>query len=272
MLGDGQLLERRVKLKLEFDGTHFAGWQKQPAGERTVQGVLEEAASQLPGPHSVLRAAGRTDAGVHALALTAHFDTASSIPDEKFRLALNAHLPHDVAVLALETTRPDFESQFDCLYRRYVYRLRIVRGNPRGLALDRHRVLAVHRLLDVKAMQAAAPRLSGTHDFAAFATQESRSTVRTVFLCDLREEHGELRLHIAGEGFLRKMIRTVVGTLLRVGAGTLTPAGVTDVLESRDRTRAGHNVAPGGLYFVEAGYAPWNPSESERAAARTLLF
>jgi tRNA pseudouridine38-40 synthase len=257
---------------LEFDGTDFAGWQRQLTGERTVQGVLEEAAARIPGGHSPVRAAGRTDAGVHALALVAHFDTDCVIPDEKLRLALNAHLPRDVAVLQVDTASPDFESQFDCTYRRYVYRLRMVRGNPRGLALDRNRVLAVHRPLDVPAMQAAARFIEGRHDFAAFATQESRTTVREVFMCELREERGELRLHIAGEGFLRNMVRTIVGTLLWVGSGKLQPLDVPAVIESLDRTRAGHNVAPWGLYFVEAGYLPWDALRSEQVTAARLLF
>lgn len=263
---------RRIRLTLEFDGTDFAGWQRQLTGERTVQGELEAAAARLPGVHSPVRAAGRTDAGVHALALVAHFDTSSTIPDEKLRLALNAHLPRDVAVLQLKTAAPDFESQFDCLYRRYVYRLRVVRGNPRGLALDRNRVLAVHRQLDVAAMQAATRHLAGRHDFAAFATQETRSTVREVFLCELRAGRDELRLHIAGEGFLRNMVRTIMGTLLWVGTGKLQPDDIPGVIASLDRTRAGHNVPPWGLYFVEAGYREWDAGHSERVTAERLLF
>lgn len=262
---------RRVRLLLEFDGTDFRGWQRQASGERTVQAAIEEAFANLPGQHGSVLGAGRTDAGVHALAMVAHVDTGSTIPDEKLRLALNAHLPRDVAVVSLQTCRPDFEAQFDCLYRRYLYRLRVMRDDPRGLAVNRERLLPVFRHLDLPAMKRATTYLLGRHDFASFATQESRSTVRTLHLCDLREERGELRLHIAGDGFLRNMIRAVVGTLLWVGKGKLTPEQMPDLLAARDRRRAGHNVGPQGLYFVEAGYQPWDVDASEAAVASLVV-
>jgi tRNA pseudouridine38-40 synthase len=258
---------RRVRLTLEFDGTDFAGWQWQPTGERTVQGALQEAFAKLPGTHGPVVAAGRTDAGVHALAMVAHVDTTTAIPDAKLRLALNAHLPRDVVVLDLASVAGDFEAQFDCRYRRYLYRMWPARDDPRGLALDRHRVLPVLRRVDADAMQAATHHLVGRHDFSSFATQETRTPVRTVLLCDLRADGAELRLHVAGDGFLRNMVRTIVGTLLWVGKGKLRPDDVADVLAARDRARAGPNVGPQGLYFVEAGYQPWDPEASERNAA-----
>ncbi len=261
---------RRLRLLLEYDGTDFRGWQRQPAGERTVQGVLETAFDALPGEHGTVSAAGRTDAGVHALAMVAHVDTTSAIPDERLRLALNAHLPRDVAVLAVTTADPGFEAQFSSTYRRYLYRMRVVRDDPRRLALDRHRVLPVFRRVNVPAMQEATAHLLGRHDFAAFATQETRTTVRELLLCDLREAGQELHLHVAADGFLRNMVRTIVGTLLWVGKGKLAPRDVADVLDSRDRRRAGQNVGPQGLYFVEAGYGPWDPAASEARAARLL--
>ncbi len=263
--------QRRVRLTLEFDGTDFHGWQRQARGERTVQGVVEAAFARLPWRHGSVLAAGRTDAGVHALALVAHVDTSSTIPDEKLRLALNAHLPADVAVVALETTHAAFEAQFDCLYRRYLYRMRVVRDDPRGLALQRNRVLPLFRHLDVAAMRAACRPLLGRHDFATFATQETRTTVRTMHLCELRSESGEIRLHIAGDGFLRNMVRTIVGTLLWVGKGKLTPDDMPVILAARDRQRAGHNVGSQGLYFVEAGYQPWDAEGSEIAAAKLVV-
>ena len=262
---------RRVRLTLEYDGTAFFGWQRQATGERTVQGALEAAFARLPGVHGPVLSAGRTDAGVHALAMVAHVDTTSAIVDEKLRLALNAHLPNDVAVLQVATTAPDFEAQFDCLYRRYLYRMRVMRGDPRGMALLRRRVLPVFRHLDVSAMHAATRHLLGTHDFATFATQETRSTVRTVHLCELREEAGELRLHVAADGFLRGMVRTIVGTLLWVGKGKLAADELPRLLAARDRRHAGHNVAAWGLYFVEAGYEPWDAARSEAAVSDLVV-
>ncbi len=255
---------RRVKLTLEFDGSDFAGWQWQPTGERTVQGALQQAFAALPGQHGQVHAAGRTDAGVHALAMVAHADTTASMADERLRLALNAHLPRDVVLHEVETVHDGFESQFHCKYRRYLYRIRVMRGDVRGLALDRARLLPVFRRLDVPAMQRAALLLQGRHDFSSFATQETRTPLRTVHLCEIREEGAELRLHVAGDGFLRNMVRTMVGTLLWVGKGKLTAEDVALVLAAKDRRRAGPNVGPQGLYFVEAGYEDWSPAASER--------
>ncbi len=262
---------RRLYLTLEFDGTGFHGWQRQARGERTVQATMEEAFGSLPGRHSAVLAAGRTDAGVHALAMVAHVDTTSRIPNEKLRLALNAHLPADLKVVGVADAEEGFEAQFHCRYRRYLYRIRVMRDDPRGIAIQRDRLLALHWRPDVAAMRAAAGHLLGTHDFATFATQETRKTVRTVHLCELREEHGELRLHVAADGFLRNMIRTVVGTLLWVGRGTLVADEIPVLLAARDRRCAGHNVGPHGLYFVEAGYEPWDLETSERAVSRLVV-
>jgi tRNA pseudouridine38-40 synthase len=248
---------RRLKLTIEYDGTLFRGWQVQPTGERTVQGALQAAFAALPGRHGPVHGAGRTDTGVHALAMTAHVDSDVAIEPRKLRLALNAHLPRDVAVLAVEEVDDAFEAQFGCLYRRYLYRMRVQRDDARGIALDRHRVLSVFRTLDVAAMREAAAAVVGRHDFAAFASRETRSTVRTVYLCELRGEGPELHLHVAADGFLRTMVRTLVGTLLWVGKGRLSPADFADVLRGRDRGRAGPTVGAQGLYFVEAGYEPW---------------
>lgn len=261
------MARRRVRLTLEFDGSGFAGWQWQPTGERTVQGALQEAFARLPGEHGPVVAAGRTDAGVHALAMVAHADTTSGLADAKLRLALNAHLPRDVVVLDVATAPDGFEAQYHCRYRRYLYRMRPARDDPRGLALERRRALPLLRRVDVAAMQAATHHLVGRHDFSSFATQETRTPVRTIHLCDLRVEGAELRLHVAGDGFLRNMVRTIVGTLLWVGKGKLAPDDVAAVLAARDRARAGPNVGPQGLYFVEAGYEPWDLATSERRAA-----
>ncbi|MEX2536720.1 MAG: tRNA pseudouridine(38-40) synthase TruA [Trueperaceae bacterium] len=260
---------RRIRLTLEYDGTDFYGWQQQKrTGERTVQAVVENAVAKLPGEHGRLTAAGRTDAGVHALAMVAHIDTSSDIADEKLRRAINAHLPADVVVLSLITVAPDFQAQFDCYYRRYLYRLRVVRDEPHGMALDRNRALLIHRHLDVLAMQTACRSFEGLHDFASFATQETRNTERRLFICELREEVSELHLHVAAEGFLRNMVRSIVGTLLWVGSGKLRPQDVPSIIEARDRARAGQNVPAHGLYFVEAGYAEWDREASEALLGR----
>ena len=254
---------RRLKLTLEYDGTDFFGWQVQArTGERTVQGVVQEAWAKLPGTHTSLRAAGRTDAGVHALAMVAHLDTDTPVEEADLTRALNAHLPPDVRVLNVVGVAPTFDAQYDCRYRRYLYRLRFTQKNAAGAALDRFRVLHLFQDMDVTAVQRAARHFEGMRDFSALATQETRSRERTVYLCRLDSDGSnnnsrDVTLHIAADGFLRGMVRAVVGTLLEVGTGRLTPDEVLEVLDSKDRARAGKNVPPHGLYFVEAGYEAW---------------
>lgn len=249
---------RRLKLTLEYDGTDFLGWQVQAkTKERTVQGVVIEAFANLPGTFSNLKAAGRTDTGVHALAMAAHVDTDTTIPDDKLLRAINAHLPEDVKVLSLEPVRNDFDAQFDCCYRRYLYKMRLLRHDLCGVVLDRKYVLGLYQELNLGAMQEAAKHFEGKHDFAALATQETRETTRTVYLCELEVKEQDLHLHIAADGFLRNMVRAVVGTLLEVGKGKLNSEDIRGVLASKDRSKAGQNVPPHGLYFVEAGYKPW---------------
>ena len=248
----------RLKLTLEYDGKNFHGWQLQAkTNERTVQGVIQEAFAKLPGEHKNLRAAGRTDAGVHAVAMVTHVDTTTTIPNEKLTLALNAHLPEDVRVYTVENVADDFDAQFDCLYRRYVYKMKLARDHFRGTALERGRVLFLFQALDVPKMQEAARFFEGTHDFTSLATQETRETVRTVHQCELELKGRELNLHIAADGFLRNMVRAVVGTLLEVGEGKLQPEDITKILNAKDRSKAGQNAPPHGLYFVEAGYTAW---------------
>jgi tRNA pseudouridine38-40 synthase len=249
---------RRLKLTLEYDGSNFHGWQLQAkTNERTVQSVMQEAFAKLPGEHKNLKAAGRTDAGVHAVAMVAHIDTTTAIPNEKLILALNAHLPEDVRVYKIENVANDFDAQFDCLYRRYFYKMKLARDHFQGTALARGKVLFLFQELDVPKMQEAAKYFEGKHDFASLATQESRETVRTIYLCKLEINGRELNLHIVADGFLRNMVRAIVGTLLEVGEGKLQPDDIKRILESKDRSRAGQNVPAHGLYFVEAGYQPW---------------
>jgi tRNA pseudouridine38-40 synthase len=254
---------RRIRLTLEYDGSDFYGWQLQAGGERTVQGVLERALADIPGAKPRIIAAGRTDAGVHALAMTAHYDTADTIPLERVQAALNARLPADVRVLSAELASPDFHAQFSCCYRRYLYRLRLVRGDERGVALARRRALHLWQRLELAAMSDAARYFEGTHDFAALATDETRATVRTVYRCRLQASGRELALHVVADGFLRNMVRALVGTLLWVGEGRLRPEAIPALLATKDRRQAGHNVPPHGLYFVEAGYTPWDPSSPD---------
>jgi tRNA pseudouridine38-40 synthase len=252
---------RRLRFDLEYDGADFAGWQVQAQGERTVQGVLEAALSPL-GPSARPIAAGRTDAGVHALRMTAHVDVQFEIPAAKVLRALNSRLPADVRVLSCSEAAPGFHARFSCAWRSYRYR---ILNAPTASALHRHRALWVPQRLEVAPMRDATRLLIGRHDFAAFATQEERQTVRELFACTVRsvptvlgrEGQHFIEVRVTGESFLRHMVRGIVGTLLEVGFGKLESGAITSVLESRDRAKAGPNVAPYGLYFERAGYEPW---------------
>ena len=250
----------RWRLTLSWNGADFVGWQSQP-GARSVQDTLHAAFLPLcRSPETVARpvAAGRTDAGVHAEQMTAHLDVpADSLRPRPGQLAraLNARLPRDLAVLEASPAPTGFHARFSCTERAYLYRVVCA---PQRLPLWEGRALHVARPLDTAAMRRAAALLIGDHDFAAFATQEERQTVRRLHRLDILEtRHASFTLtefHIAGESFLRQMVRGLIGTLLRVGAGQQGAEEVRQILASRQRARAGANVPPHGLYFVGANY------------------
>ncbi|WP_420595089.1 tRNA pseudouridine(38-40) synthase TruA [Deinococcus sp.] len=246
----------RWRLTLSWDGAGFVGWQSQ-LGHRSVQETLHSALISLSrAPEDVFRpvAAGRTDAGVHAEAMTAHVDiTEGALRPHPHQLvrALNARLPGDLAATRFDQAAPGFHARFSCTERAYVYR---VLYTPQRLPLWEGRALHVGRPLDIGAIRRAAALLIGDHDFAAFATQEERSTLRRLHRLDVVEAAPLLEFHIAGESFLRHMVRGLVGTLLRVGTGQQQPEDVQTILASRQRQQAGANVAAHGLYFNGASY------------------
>lgn len=244
----------RWRLDVQWDGRNFVGWQSQLQG-RSVQDTLHGALGRL-GRAARPVAAGRTDAGVHALCMTAHVDvergTLAPAP-ERLARALNALLPPDVGVLDATPAPPGFHARFSCRSRAYVYRL--LRTRQRR-PLEEGRALHVPQALDEGAMREAAALLLGRHDFAAFASREERQTVREVLALDVVASGEVLEVRVQGESFLRHMVRALVGTLLMVGDGRLTPPDVLEVLASTDRRRAGPNVPAHGLYFVRAHYDP----------------
>ena len=244
-----------MKLTIEYDGTDFHGWQIQSGTkERTVQGELLQALSGLPGLYSSLKGAGRTDAGVHAIAMTAHIDTNTKLADSKLLQALNAHLPNDLVVTEIEAAGKDFDAQFSAKYRHYIYRMRLARHDKRSLALQRNRVLAIYKDLDIEQMKIAARFFEGKHDFSSFATQETRQCERTVYFCKISQNRNELRLSIAADGFVRGMVRAIVGTLISVGEGKIAATAIPKIIAAKDRSQAGKNVKAHGLYFLKASY------------------
>ncbi len=247
----------RLRLAAQWDGRDFVGWQSQARG-RSVQDTLHGALLEFMEAARPV-AAGRTDAGVHALRMPLHVDVKEGSlkpPLGRLNRALNGVLSPDLAILSAEAAPPGFHARFSCSSRSYLYR--ILRSEVR-FPLEENRALRVAGPLDVGAMRKAAAGLIGRHDFAAFATREERQTVRELFWLELREVGPILELHLSGESFLRHMVRAVVGTLLLVGAGKLGPEEVAVILAAGQRERAGANVPAHGLYFAGAGYGDTLP-------------
>ena len=248
----------RYKLTIEYDGTPFVGWQVQAAG-RTVQGVLAEAVRRFSGEEVVVHGAGRTDAGVHATGQVAHIELARDWRPDTVRDAMNAHLrPHPVAVLEAEPAAEDFHARFSATGRRYIYR--IIARRP-DLVLERNRAWRVLRPLDVDAMALGAARLIGRHDFTTFRAIgcQAASPVKTldrlaVETVPLEGPGMEIRVHAQARSFLHHQVRSMVGTLVKVGEGAWTPDDVSAALEAADRTRCGPMAPSAGLYLAEVTY------------------
>ncbi len=248
----------RWKLILEWDGAPFMGWQRQDHGP-SVQGALERAAKAISGEDVTAHAAGRTDAGVHALGMAAHIDLAKEMTAHRLREGLNALLrPDPVAVLCAEPAADDWHARFSCIGRRYRYRI-INRRAP--LTLERGKAWRIGPHLDVDAMREAAAMLLGRHDFTTFRSAhcQSESPVKTLDRLDVEQLGEEIRIHAAARSFLHHQVRSMVGCLALVGQGQWRPEQMREALEARDRAALGFNAPPEGLYFVEALY-PCTPA------------
>lgn len=243
---------RRIQLIVEYDGTGYAGWQRQ-ANALAVQQVVEERLNRLTGERIVLHGASRTDAGVHALGQSAHFDTESRIPAEKFSYALNALLPADVRIRASRQVSEDFHARFSARGKRYRY---LMYDAPHAGALNRNTHAHVIYPLDDRLMEKEAQLLVGTHDFAAFAASGSvvRDTVRTLWRAQVQRSDREVRLIVEGNGFLYNMVRIIAGTLIGVGSGKIPPGAFSRAMESGDRLDLGITAPAHGLTLMEVFY------------------
>ncbi|MEN9683426.1 MAG: tRNA pseudouridine(38-40) synthase TruA [Pseudomonadota bacterium] len=243
----------RFALTIEFDGTPFMGLQRQAHGP-SVQQAIEEAVHAVTGEHAILHAAGRTDAGVHALAMRVHVDIAK--PIEPFRLmeALNYHLrPDPIAVLDCVTVADDWHARFSCIGREYLYRI----ANRRApLTLDRNRAWQVSQPLDAPAMHRAAQALVGLYDFTTFRSAhcQSQSPVKTLDRLNVARVGDEVQIHAAARSFLHHQVRSMVGCLALVGMGRWSEAQLGEALAARNRQALGLNAPPDGLYFTKAIY------------------
>lgn len=254
---------RYLKLTIAYDGTDFHGWQIQSA-KPTVQGAITDVLRRITQEKIAIHSAGRTDAGVHALAQVAHFWTQSALAAQDFQRASNALLPPAIRIVAAEEVGPDFHSRFGALCK--TYRYRIYRGPVLPPTLWRY-VLHYPFPLDEAAMASAASRFIGTHDFASFAAStgseeedQDRDTNREIFSVEVaRSADGEeLHYTVRGKSFLRYMVRKMTGTLLEIGRGKLQPEDIDRLYLARDRSQSGPTVPAHGLWLISVEYnEPW---------------
>ena len=240
------------KLTLTYDGTNYVGWQRQASGT-SIQGLIEDALRELDGREVVLHGAGRTDAGVHALGQVASCALDREIQSDVLTRALNARLPADVRVVSAETVAPDFHARFAATAKSYRYRI----DNADVMSpFERHYAWHVFGPLNVEAMDAAARTLLGRHDFAAFQTAAgtARTTERTIASSRVRRDSHFVIYEVTGDGFLRHMVRAIVGTLVDIGRGRRSREAMREILVSRDRGRAGPTAPAWGLFLVGVEY------------------
>jgi tRNA pseudouridine38-40 synthase len=245
----------RFKLTVEYDGAPFSGWQRQ-ANAPSVQQFLEEAFARLTGESIIVRGAGRTDAGVHALAQIAHVELSKAWRSDTIRDAMNAQLrPQPIVILRVDEVDNNFDARFSASCRHYLYRI-VNRRAP--LALDSGRAWLVRYRLDTDAMHSAAQRLVGRHDFSTFRDSEcqAKNPIRTLERLDVKRVRDEVQVLTSARSFLHRQVRSMVGSLVLVGAGKWTADDLQMALDKRDRSHCGRVAPATGLYLLRVDYEP----------------
>ncbi len=244
---------KNIKLIIEYDGKNYPGWQSQP-GKVSIQTEIEKAILEITGEEVDLIAAGRTDAGVHALGQTANFHTNTTIETNKIPYALNSKLPNSIVIKEAFEVEERFHARYNCKGKTYRY---IIYENEFPSALNRYREFHVPYAIDKDKMKKALKFFEGTHDFKGFKSSggsPKKTTVRTLSKCEMREENGRIIIELTGDGFLYNMVRIICGTVLDVGLGKINLEEVPAIIESGDRKRAGRTLPPHGLYLVKVYY------------------
>jgi tRNA pseudouridine38-40 synthase len=245
-----------LRLIIEYDGTDYHGWQRQ-ASAATIQGTIEDAIRRISGKPATVVGAGRTDAGVHAAAQVAHVETAAALDPQAWRRALNAVLPADVKITAVDRAPGGFHARFSAVGKRYRYRLL---NRPTPSPLERRTSWHVPQRLDQAAMRRAAAAIVGRHDFRAFEGADrshapTRETACRLTRCAIRKQADVITIEVEGDRFLKYMVRNIVGTLVEIGLGRRSADDMTELLRTGDRRCAGITAPAHGLTLMEVRYA-----------------
>lgn len=244
---------RNIRLLVEYDGTAYCGWQRQKNG-LSIQQLLEEAIGRITGEESRVIGSGRTDAGVHALGQVAHFHTASRLGERNLLMGINSLLPFDIVVREAHEVDPSFHARFDVISKVYIYR---ICNGPVRPALERNRAWFIWFPLDLEGIEGALDIFRGVHDFSSFCSTHSDCPdhVRTILDIGLtKESSGIIQIFLEANGFLRHMVRSIVGTLVDIGLGKLSRDDIAGILAAKDRRRAGLTAPPQGLFLREVRY------------------
>lgn len=242
----------RFLMTVAYDGSKYKGYQKQP-NQNTIQGCVEEVLTKINKEPVFVSASGRTDAGVHALGQRVHFDLKVNMRTDQIQKAVNSLLPSDIYVKKIEKVSSNFHARFDVKEKVYVYKLNMGEYNP----IEKDYVLQVNHFLDVEKMKEASRYLIGEHNFRAFTKvdEEKESYVRTIHEITFHEKNHLLCITFKGNGFLRYMVRNLVGTLIEVGEGKRSVSEIPVILESQDRKKAGKTAPACGLYLRDVFYS-----------------
>lgn len=243
---------RRIKLTVAYDGTNYAGWQRQPVLP-TIQGHIEENLSRIVKHPVTLYGSGRTDSGVHAVGQVAHFVTYAHMPADKFVYALNAGLPRDIRIIESEEVDEQFHARFTSKNKHYRY---TIRNAAVADALQGRYQLHLHAPLDVPLMQSAASMVKGEHDFAAFAGSGSKitKTVRTVYRSEISQEGSLIYYDVVGNGFLYRMVRMLIGSLIDIGYNRITTDDFMQCISGKKTISSGQTAPPHGLMLMKVTY------------------
>ncbi len=243
---------RNIKLIIEYDGTNYYGWQKQP-NYTSVQGEIEKAIEIITREKIKLNGAGRTDKGVHAKGQVASFCTNSSIPSDKFKFALNSVLPRDIAIKESSDMKQEFHARYNAIGKQYKY---VVYNNRIRSALYKNYSYHIPYELDINKIIKAKSYFLGTHDFTSFSSTQTtvKNKIRTIHNIDINKINDIIEMNVRGNGFLYNMVRIIVGTLIEVGSNRINIDELKGIMELKNRCNAGHTAPPQGLYLEKVFY------------------